>query len=327
MTMDDTTPLLSPGDKFRDRLFCRSNVEPKKGNGPDIKMVLIADGHRYPAKKWTVPDEEKNFVKASQFLLASGIVDKGGAYEGEITLDAVKPVPEDQIPQDLEPYLSAQHIDHDEHIARFERLVESVENPALHKLLIQFFEKDKPYWSDYSNAAAAEKMHHAYRGGLLHHSVEVAELCAATCTVISTLNRDLLVTCALLHDVGKIKEMEQGVNSGDYTPNGILLGHVVEGVLMLRPFMSQKIIAEFSNTLRETVTHMILSHHGCLEFGAVKLPAFAEAFVLSQCDMTSAKICQYNEAKTEKLEWLRGRDGVRCYSGSLGLEEAEFADS
>lgn len=308
---------LNPGDSFKSRLFSRTCLQQKRGNGPDMTMTLNDGCQQYHAKKWKVSEEESQRLSASQFLRASGSVDQGD-YAGEVTVTSFEAA---QTPEDVSPYLRAKHDDHASHLARFEALVDTVEEPYLRQLLDRVLDKQQAYWPLYCNAYAAEKMHHAYPGGLLHHSVEVAELCFAFCDVIPTLSRDLLVTCALLHDIGKLDEMDHGLGAGEYTDVGVLSGHIMSGVLKLRPFMSKKVIPGFPDKLRETVTHVILSHHGTREYGSPQTPSFPEAQVLAQCDLMSARIFQYTEAIHNKKEWLPGKDGIRLYLGDLGLSQ------
>ncbi len=316
-----TTELL-PGEKFRDRLFSRSHVEKKKGNGPDVKLILTFSNGRHSAKKWTVTDAERAAISLSPFLVVTGEVDKGGTYEGEITINSVRSAAEEEIPEDLTPYLRPGHEDAAQHLSRFEQLMSSVQEPNLRCLLDKIFDKEKEIWPQFCQAHAAGKKHHAYPGGLLHHSVEVAELCAAAAEIIPTLSRDLLVACALLHDLGKLTEMEHGLSAGEYTAAGILNGHISLGASRVRQIMNS--LKTFPSQLKESVTHMILSHHGILEYGSPKLPMFPEAQVLAQCDLLSARVFEYTEAAKnangQLCVWLSGRDNVQIYTGDLGLQ-------
>lgn len=312
---------LGNGKNFSDTLFSRSEIERKtgSGNGPDIKLTLAQNFQRYSAKKWKMSKAEDQTVSEAQFLVVSGNVEKDGDYAGEITILSLREATEDEIPNDTTPYMKPVHKDHQEHIARFEALVALVQDVYLSKLLHLIFDKDKPYWDKFCQACAAEKMHHAYQGGLLHHTVEVAELCKRACETIPGLSLDLMITGALLHDIGKLEEIDHGLNAGTYTDSGILNGHVTSGIIMIRPFMKQKLIPGFPSKLKDSLTHMIASHHGSREFGSPQPPAFTEAYVLSGCDMMSAKVFLYQNAITQKKSWLPGADRVRLYTGDLGV--------
>ena len=322
METNMTTDLV-PGEDFRDCLFSRSHIEKKKGNGPDIKLILTFRNQRHAAKKWTVTDSERASIAASQFLIVCGKVDKGGSYDGEITINSVRSAAEQEIPEDISSYLSPCHESHTVHLTRFEQLVASVQEPNLLGLLLKIFDKEKEIWPQFCEAHAAGKKHHAYSGGLLHHSVEVAELCASAAAIVPTLSHDLLVACALVHDLGKLTEMEHGLNAGEYTAAGVLSGHISLGASRVRRFMDS--IKGFPSQLKETVTHMILSHHGVLEYGSPKLPMFPEAQVLSQCDLLSARVFEYTEAAKnangQLCVWLSGKESVQIYTGDLGLQK------
>ncbi len=136
-------------------------------------------------------------------------------------------------------------------------------------------------------ASAARSVHHIGRGGLAAHTLEVCRLCAAVADVCGDVDRPALLCGALFHDIGKLSEMETGIYETQYTVPGKLLGHLVIGVTMLLPYCLQ---AELPNPLRMHLFHLILSHHGTPEHGAVKAPATREAVILAQADMMSARL-------------------------------------
>ncbi len=320
---------LRAGKNFCDTLFSCSEIEWKagSGNGPDIKLTLAQNFQRYSAKKWKLSKTEERTVSDSQFLVVSGSVEKDGNYAGEVTIMSLREAAADEIPSDTTPYMKPVHKDHQEHVARFDALMALVQDVYLSKLLHLVFDKDKPHWANFCQACAAEKMHHAYQGGLLHHTIEVAELCKRTCETMPGLSLDLLITGALLHDIGKLEEIDHGLNAGAYTDSGILNGHITSGVIMICPFMKQKFIPGFPSKLKETLTHMITSHHGSREFGSPQPPAFTEAYVLSECDMMSAKAFQYQSAIAQKKSWLPGADKIRLYTGDLGVTKTRQSNS
>jgi len=143
---------------------------------------------------------------------------------------------------------------------------------------------------DYFTATAARRMHHAYRGGLVTHSVEVARICVGVCRIIPSLNRSLLVTAALLHDVGKTVEMEHGLRRGRYTVCGELVGHIVSGALAINEAAAA---IGLDGGLRVDLMHLILSHHGRREHGAAVEPQTPEAWALAMADQMSAQVDKY----------------------------------
>jgi len=142
---------------------------------------------------------------------------------------------------------------------------------------------------------AGVKLHHATRGGLLHHTCSVVHLCERIAELYPFLNRELLLSGAILHDIGKLKELDAdtlGI-AGAYTTAGQLLGHINVGMTMIAAAAEITMVSEKTAMLLE---HMILSHHGKPEFGSPKLPMFPEAEVLSVCDLLDSKMYEMDAA-------------------------------
>ncbi len=170
--------------------------------------------------------------------------------------------------------------------AALQAVVASVANPDLKRLLEALLD-DPAIAEAYRAAPAARQLHHAWLGGLLEHVVSLLGLADRVASHYPMLDRDLLVTGVILHDIGKIRELswDTGFN---YTVEGVLLGHIQMGV-----DLAEKTIAGlpgFPDRLRTLVLHMILSHHGKLEFGSPKLPMIPEALVLNFVDDLDAKM-------------------------------------
>jgi 3'-5' exoribonuclease len=170
--------------------------------------------------------------------------------------------------------------------AQLDATVESLTNPDLKRLLRALL--DEPALAQaFREAPAARQLHHAWLGGLLEHVISLLGLAESVAAHYSMLDRDLLVTGVILHDVGKIRELvwESGF---DYTVEGILLGHIQMGVDLVEKTIAG--LPGFPDRLRTLVLHMILSHHGKLEFGSPKLPMIPEALVLNFVDDLDAKM-------------------------------------
>lgn len=165
-------------------------------------------------------------------------------------------------------------------------LVTSCTEPHITKLLKAFFD-DPQFLQLYCTAPAAKGMHHVYLGGLLEHSLAVAGLVDAIMPLYPELNRDLLIAGALLHDVGKVREMTY-LRSFDYTDEGKLIGHITIGVEMLHERICT--LGGFPEETAMLLKHMILSHHGQYEFGSPKRPKTVEATVLNYLDDMDSKI-------------------------------------
>jgi 3'-5' exoribonuclease len=211
---------------------------------------------------------------------------KASVYLGKMQLivSELSRVPESEV--NLADFLPESDRDCGEMAAELGSLVASLADENLHKLLCAFFE-DPGFMELYRIAPAAKGMHHVYLGGLLEHSLAVAKLVDGIAPLYPGLNRDLLVAGALLHDVGKVREMTY-LRSFDYTDEGKLLGHITIGTEMIQEKVSS--IPGFPADLAMLLKHMILSHHGQYEFGSPKRPKTIEATVLNYLDDLDSKI-------------------------------------
>ena len=165
--------------------------------------------------------------------------------------------------------------------------VRSVKNPWLNRLLSGYFVEDKEFAKAFQFHSAAKTVHHGFVGGLLEHTLSVVKLCDYYAGYYKTLNRDLLLTAAMFHDVGKMQELSR-FPENDYTDDGQLLGHIMIGTEMISERIRQ--IPDFPPRLASELKHCILAHHGELEYGSPKKPALLEALALNFADNTDAKM-------------------------------------
>lgn len=164
--------------------------------------------------------------------------------------------------------------------------IEEIKNPYLKSLLEAFF-RDDVIAQLFKKAPAAKSFHHVYIGGLLEHTLSVVKLLKIVADHYQGINRDLLITGGLLHDIGKIYEFSYD-RIIDYTDEGRLIGHIVIGVEMLNTKIS--IIKNFPDALAMELRHLLLSHHGTQEFGSPKRPKTLEALIVHQIDDLDAKV-------------------------------------
>ena len=165
--------------------------------------------------------------------------------------------------------------------------VRSVKNPWLNQLLSGYFVEDKEFAKAFQFHSAAKTVHHGFVGGLLEHTLSVVKLCDYYAGYYKTLNRDLLLTAAMFHDIGKMQELSRFPDN-DYTDDGQLLGHIMIGTEMISERIRQ--IPDFPPRLASELKHCILAHHGELEYGSPKKPALLEALALNFADNTDAKM-------------------------------------
>lgn len=165
--------------------------------------------------------------------------------------------------------------------------IESIKNPYLHKLLSSIFIEDTNIYMKLKKHSAAVRMHHAFIGGLLQHTLGVVTFCDNYAEQYPHLNRDLLITAAMLHDIGKLWEISS-FPSNDFTEEGKLLGHIYIGAEKTGEY-AQK-IAGFPEDILLQLKHCILAHHGKLEFGSPVKPSTSEALALHLADMSDSQI-------------------------------------
>lgn len=184
-------------------------------------------------------------------------------------------------------------------------LRQKVSDPYLSKLLDKLFD-DQDFYRAFTTAPAAKNYHHAYLGGLLEHSVAVANLTVLFCSFYRDMDLSLLITGAILHDVGKIREFEYQ-RKIDYSTEGRLKGHIVIGNQIAAEAMDA--IPGFPDETKLALSHLILSHQGELEYGAAVRPKTKEAVILSILDNVDAKVNGFLEiakrygAETEWTEY------------------------
>jgi 3'-5' exoribonuclease len=188
-------------------------------------------------------------------------------------------------------YLPVSDKDIDEMYAELLGIIGTVQNTYLSKLLHNFFD-DEEFAARFKFHSAAKSVHHGFVGGLLEHTLSVTKNCDYFSQNYPFLNRDLLLTAAMFHDVGKLRELSV-FPENDYTDEGQLLGHIMIGAEWVGEEIKK--IDGFPVVLANELKHCILAHHGELEFGSPKKPALVEALALSFADNVDAKMETFRE--------------------------------
>ncbi|MFZ3209477.1 MAG: HD domain-containing protein [Geobacteraceae bacterium] len=254
-----------------------------KNGKPYLTLRLMDKSGEVEAKVWDNVDSLAATFDKDDFVAVSS---RATVYLGKMQLVVAElhRVPEEKVT--LADFLPETARNIQEMEAELAALLATISDPHLNRLLAAFFD-DPAFMAAYRTAPAAKGMHHAYLGGLLEHSLAVAMLVDRIIPLYEGLNRDLLITGALLHDAGKVREMAY-LRSFDYSDEGKLLGHITIGVEMLHEKIST--IAGFLPELAMLLKHMILSHHGQYEFGSPKRPKTIEATILNYLDDLDSKI-------------------------------------
>jgi 3'-5' exoribonuclease len=254
-----------------------------KNGKPYLTLKLMDRTGEVEGRIWDRVDELSEQFERDDFIRVAG---KASVYLGKMQLVIQEVTRLDDRDVDLADFLPVAARPAEEMVADLKDRVAGFTDPHL-RALLQAFLDDQEFLAAYSRAPAAKAMHHVYLGGLLEHSLAVADLAEDICRRYPGLNRDLLVAGALLHDVGKINELRYA-RSFEYTDIGKLLGHIVIGVEMIEEKLRG--IPGFPIGLAILLKHLLLSHHGQYEFGSPKRPKTVEAVILNFIDDLDSKI-------------------------------------
>ncbi len=261
-------------------LLARKQIARTKAGKPYGALKLADASGEVEAKLWDRAEELLEGLEPGAVVRVSGRVDSFNGRR-QLVLNTIAPEPE----TDPAQFLPQSPLSASELWGRLTELTLAVKHRRLRRLLRAFFE-DQDFHRDFGRAPAAKGAHHAYVRGLLEHTVSVGELALLVASHYSHLDRDLLVTGALLHDIGKTQEFSLGPPI-DYTDAGRLEGHLVLGVRLLDQRLAG--MRGFPEALASHLRHLIVSHHGSQEFGSPKKPKTPEAVVLHMLDDLDAK--------------------------------------
>ncbi len=258
-------------------------IKPKKTGEPYLALTLGDRSGQLEAKMWDNVEEVLDGFEQDDFLKVKGLINKY-KQRFQLTIHKLRKLGESEI--EFADYLPKTTKDIDELWGTVADFVAGFQNPHL-KALVSAFMADPEIAAAYRNAPAAKTLHHAYIGGLLDHVVSLFRSCDLVCRNYPQINRDLLLTGAFLHDIGKIHELTYN-RSFSYTTKGQLLGHMIIELEMLQAKLAH--LPDFPEELKTLVEHLLISHHGQYEFGSPKLPMFPEALVLHYLDDLDSKM-------------------------------------
>ena len=283
-------------------------VKAKKNGEPYLALVVADRTGQIEAKMWDNVEEFIDVFEQDDFLKIKGLVNK---YKNRFQLTIHKLRRMEEVDIDFTDYLPKTKKDIGELWRTLTEFVATFQNPHL-KSLVELFMADAEIAERYRNAPAAKTLHHAYIGGLLDHVVSLFRSCDLICRNYPQVNRDLLLTGAFLHDVGKIQELTYN-RAFSYTTRGQLLGHMIIELEMLQAKLAK--LPDFPLELKILLEHLIISHHGQYEFGSPKLPMFPEALMLHYLDDLDSKM----EAMRAHFEREAEIEGPwTSYNASLG---------
>lgn len=288
------------GDRVFDIYLCKHKISAVTKNGKPYDTVVLQDKTgTIDAKVWDPNNAGIAEFDSLDYIEVYGDIT---SFQGvlQVNVKRIRKCQEGEYtPAD---YLPVSRFDREEMYEKLLSYINSVENVYLKKLLQEFFVKDEAFISAFKQSSAAKTVHHGFVGGLLQHTLGVTKLCDYYCNTYPLLKRDLLITAAICHDMGKTREISL-FPENDYTDAGQFLGHIVIGVEMIGEKVRN--IPGFPEVLANELKHCILAHHGEYEFGSPKKPAIMEAMALNLADNTDAKM----ETFTEILESSKDNNG------------------
>lgn len=274
--------------KERDHVDCPFLVRDKimamaKNGKPYMTLKLMDRSGEVEGRVWDRVDEFDRQFQKDDFIRVRA---KASVYMGKMQLivQDIVVVPEDSV--DLGDFLPVSQNDPQTMLAEARSLIATMVDPHFKGLMEAFF-NDQEFVSLFAKAPAAKAMHHVYLGGLLEHSLCVARLATDVCGRYPKIDRDLLISGALLHDIGKVAELRYA-RSFDYSDEGKLLGHIVIGVEMVEEKV--RLLPDFPRVKAILIKHLLLSHHGQYDYGSPKRPKTLEAVVLNFLDDMDSKI-------------------------------------
>lgn len=293
---------LTEGERINEIYLCRKKQSALTKAGKPYESLMLQDKTgTLDAKIWDPGSLGIDDFDELDYIAVTGDVTSfQGAYQ--LNIKRLRKAQQGEyLPED---YLPGSDKDVDLMYEELLGFIQSVRAPYLRQLLESFFVQEEGFAKNFKFHSAAKSVHHGFVGGLLEHTLGVTKNCDYFAQAYPMLDRDLLITAAIFHDIGKLSELS-AFPRNDYTDEGQLLGHIMIGAQMVSDRI--RTIAGFPETKARELLHCILSHHGELEFGSPKKPALMEALALSFADNVDAKLETMKEALSgagpANLQW------------------------
>ena len=292
---------LREGDRVFDIYLCKHKQAAVTKNGKPYETVILQDKTgTVDAKVWEPNNPGIGEYDTLDYIEVYGEVTN---FQGSLQVNVKRIRVCKEGEYNPAEYLPVSSKDIDQMYQELLGYIKSIQNTYLKQLLESFFVKDQAFIKAFRTSSAAKTVHHGFVGGLLEHTLSVTKLCDYYCKAYPILKRDLLLTAAMCHDIGKTKEISL-FPENDYTDDGQLLGHIVMGSQMIGERAAK--IENFPHVVLAELQHCILAHHGKYEYGSPKIPAIIEALALNYADDTDAKLENFKEIleNTNETGWL-----------------------
>lgn len=290
---------LSPGESLSD-LFVLSekNMGHKKDGAPYLSIALSDKTGQIRGVVWDNVEQIASGAAAGDFVRVKGLVSE---YKGELQV-VVKSMATESGNIDFADFLPSTARDPGQMAERLKAVAGTLKSDPLRELLEKFWQ-DEEFMELFKKAPAAKKMHHAYIGGLIEHTLSLVLLAERVTGHYSGIDRDLLIAGAILHDIGKIHEFTYDTRI-DYSDEGRLVSHIVIGIRMLEQKMAD--LPSLSSKTALLLKHLIISHHGTRDFGSPEPPKTLEAVLLNYLDEIDSKINgirEFMENQDPEADW------------------------
>jgi 3'-5' exoribonuclease len=319
-TGNSTAPLAEPaavllreltdGDQVSGAFVVRERERRQKRNGEDFLRVVLADKTgTVPAIAWDDVAECFECCTPGSIVLVRGSFAIHPQFGRQIKLEAVRPAgPGEYDTEQLAegPARSVELLEAD-----LRELIATVQSRSLRELLDRFFGPGTAVWARFREAPAAKHYHQAYAGGLLEHTLSVAQAVSAAANFFPGIDREIAVTGGLLHDIGKTEAYNDDPLAIELTDAGRLEGEIPRGYYLVRREIER--IDGFDPDLAQAILHIILSHHGQLEHGSPVVPATREATLVHAIDNLGGKLGSFDRLEKELADgetWSRFDRGI-----------------
>ena len=292
---------LCEGETIRNVYLCKGKRSAETRNGKPYDNLILQDktgtldGKVWDPNSQGIADyDEKDFIEVFGDVIN---------YNGNLQLNIRQIRKAEEGEYNPADYMPTTDKSVDGMYEELTAYIRQISNKYLRQVLEFYYIKAEAFIKKFKAHSAAKTVHHGFSGGLLEHTLIVTRMCDYFATSYSILNRDLLLSSAILHDIGKVKELSDFPDN-DYTDEGQLIGHIVIGVEMIDDAIRS--IPDFPVKLAHELKHCIVAHHGELEYGSPKKPALAEAVALNMADSTDAKLQTLTELFKGKTgtDWL-----------------------
>lgn len=290
---------LKPGTLVNDVFLCsRRDVRERRDGVPFVTFEFRDKTGSIGGIMWDKVEDALNFVAPGTFCRVQGRVND---YQGKPQLNVGLVFPADESEVSRADFIATSRFSCDDLADELRGYVESVRTPHFRQLLANFFD-DREFFALFCSAPAAQQVHHACLGGLLEHTVFMCRIGRVFPDVYTEIDRDLLMTGLILHDIGKTREyvFDKGI---DHSLDGRLIGHIVTGYQLVQEKIAA--ISDFPEEPARMLLHIIISHHGQMEFGSPKTPKFAEALIVHFLDNLDARIAMFRDAveRNPNVKW------------------------